>query len=428
MGQTMTEKILSRAAGEATVRKGDVVLANVEVLCMPDAERFIDLIEKHKLTLWDPKKVVFSFDHFFADSMPLGAAKEHAKIRRFAKEQGVPAENIYDVGRNGISHQVPVEEGWTLPGTVCVGSDTQSATMGAVNCFAIPALAGTSSVALTGQLWQVVPEAIEVRLRGALPKWVTGKDFVYRLIADLGNVVCGRVIEFSGPGIESLSIDARMAIANGAVQIGALTIVFPHDRILADYMNSRSHRPYEPVAPDDDANYVASYEYDLATIECLISGPHDIERVRPLHEVSGLEISAANIGSCSSGRLSDLALAAEVLRGHKIASGVRLVITPISATVMRQALEKGYLQAFLDAGATVTDPGCGACYQGNKSPLKLADGERCLSSSVENLSGRMGSTSAEIYLGNSAVVAASALEGRITDPLLYIGAPKEGTA
>ncbi|MCZ4344090.1 aconitase family protein, partial [Sphingomonadaceae bacterium G21617-S1] len=204
------------------------------------------------------------------------------------------------------------------------------------------------------------------------------------------------------------------------VSLGALTMIFPYDDRLSDYLSGRARETYEPVAPDDDANYFSVLDYDLSTIEQLVSGPHEIELVRPLRDVAGLEVSAANIGSCSSGRLTDLALAAEVLRGRKVHPGVRLVVTPISAETAREAAAQGLLQIFLDAGAMITQPGCGACYSGNLSPLKLNDGERCISTSVETLRGRMGSREAEILLANAAVVAASAIEGRISDPGKYL--------
>jgi len=426
MGQTMTEKILARAAGLAEVRPGDVVLPRISLLTSSDGTTFIDNMDEKGLKVWDPDRVIFCFDHMFQpDWFPQVAAKEHPKIRAFAKRQGIPAENIYDLGRNGISHQIPVEQGWALPGTVCVGADTQSSTMGATNCFALPALFGVDPVLLTGDIWVRAPPCVRIELHGALRRDVTGKDVVYRLIQDLGESVAGAVLEIDGPGLANVPIDVRLAIANGAVQIGALTIVFPCDERLRDYLAPRAREPFEAVAADIDASYAALHRYQLDEIEALVAGPHDIERIRPLADVAGLPIDAANIGSCSSGRLTDLALAADVLRGRKVHRGVRLVVTPISAETLRQASASGVLQTLLDAGATVTQPGCGGCYHGNLSPLKLGDGERCISTSVETVRGRMGSADAEVMLANAAVVAASAIEGRIADPGPYL---LDGTA
>jgi homoaconitase/3-isopropylmalate dehydratase large subunit len=308
-----------------------------------------------------------------------------------------------------------------LPGTVCVGVDTQFATVGAANTFAFPLLYGSEAVLLTGDVWMMVPEAIEVTLTGSLPRGVLGKDIAYRLLKDIGSTVNGRAIEFAGPGVASLPLDVRMGVCNGAVQMGALSMIFPADKILLDYINARARAPFTPVAADPDAPYVERYTYDLSTFECLIAGPFEIDRVRPLHEIEGTTVTAAYIGSCSSGRFEDLVLAADVLRGRKINPGVRLAITPISATTMRRALEAGLIQVFADAGAMVTNPGCGSCYSGNLAAIKLVDDENCISSSVETLAGRMGSPTAKIFLGNAAVVAASALEGCIADPRKYLG-------
>ncbi|WP_242128694.1 aconitase family protein [Sphingobium sp. Sx8-8] len=417
----MAAKILSRAAGQSHASTGEAVLARINLMTCLDGTTFIDTFRQRGLKVWDPDRLIFCFDHFFQpDWFPQQAAKEHPKIKSFAEEQGVPAANIYDVGRNGISHHIPVEQGRALPGTVCIGADTQSSTMGAANCFALPALFGVDPIILTGDIWMIVPQCVRINLTGALPRGLNGKDVVYRLIHDLGEAVGGKVLEFSGPGVASLPMDFRMAIANGAVQIGALTIIFPYDAVLADYLDGRACEAFEPVVADGDADYVATYEYDLSAFETLIAGPHEIELVRPLGALMGQPVTAANIGSCSSGRLSDLRLAADVLRGRKLHPGVRLVVTPISAETHRDAARAGLLEIFLDAGATVTQPGCGACYSGNLSPLKLADGERCVSTSVETLRGRMGSQDAEVILANAAVVAASAIEGRIADPTPYL--------
>jgi len=421
MGQTMAAKILAKAAGKPRVDVGEVVLAKISLMTCLDGTTFIDSFNKHDLKLWDPTKVIFCFDHNFQPEwMPQVAWREHPKIRKFAKQQGIPDENVYDIGRNGISHQIPVEEGWALPGTVCIGADTQSSTMGATNSFALPVMYGADPILLTGDIWMIVPECVRVNLSGTLRKGVNGKDIVYRLIQDLGSSVNGRVIEFSGPGVAALPMDVRLAIANGAVQIGALTIIFPADETLTAYLNERARQPFETVAPDPDADYVATYSLDLSDINYLIAGPHEIDLIRPIAELEGLEVTAANIGSCASGRLSDLALAAEVLRGRKVHPGVRLVVTPISAETYREAMAAGILQILVDAGGTVTQPGCGGCYSGNLSPLKLGDGERCISTSVETLRGRMGSAEAEILLGNAAVVAASAIEGKVANPAKYL--------
>lgn len=421
MGSTMTAKILARASGHDQVHAGDAVLVKVDLLTCVDAGPFIDELGKRDLKVWNPEKIIFCFDHIFQpDWMPIRAEIEHPRIKAFAREQGIPPANIYDIGRNGISHQIPVEQGWAVPGAVCLGVDTQSSTMGAVNCFAMPVLNGAEPTLITGDIWMIVPECVRIDLTGRLPRGVTGKDVVYRLIADLGEAVQGKVIEFSGSGVASLPMDMRLAIANGSVQIGALTIIFPADAQLIDYLTPRARAAFHPVAADEDAEYAASYAFDLSTLGRLVAGPHEIDLVRPIDQLMGLDVTAAYIGSCSGGRLDDLALAADILRGRRVHPAVRLIVTPISADTHRDMARSGILQDFLDAGATVTQPGCGACYKGNLSPLKLGSGERCISTSVETLRGRMGSMEAEILLANAAVVAASAIEGRVTDPALYL--------
>ncbi len=421
MAQTMTQKILARAAGLAQVEVGDVVLARIAMLTNPDWTPFIEKLEAENLKVWDPARLIFCFDHFFTpDHFPYRAIKEHPKVRAFARAQGVPEENVYDVGRNGISHHIPVEQGYTLPGTVCIGADTQSAMMGAANCFAVPVFSSTEYIVLNGEIWLIVPPAVRVTLSGKLPPGMTGKDIVYRLIRDLGGKVDGKVVEFAGPGVASLSVDVRMAVCNGAFQTGAATMIFPCDDVLETFLEGRARWPYEPANADPGADYAEEFAFDLSTFEPLVAGPHEIELVRPLPDVAGMAINAAYVGSCSSGRLSDLALAADVLRGRHVAPGVRLVVTPVSATVHRDAAAAGIIQDLLDAGATVTQPGCGACEWANLSPLKLADGERCISTSVEVRRGRMGSNEAEVMLANAAIVAASAIEGRIADPARYL--------
>ncbi|MGY4183114.1 3-isopropylmalate/(R)-2-methylmalate dehydratase large subunit [Bradyrhizobium sp. USDA 4518] len=419
MSKTMTEKILAKASGKDALTVGDVVTAKIDVISMFDS--FLDdwLLENN-LKAWDPTRVVFSFDHFLPRATePNKRWGDVEQTREFAQKLGVPRENVYDVGRHGISHQVPAEEGWVLPGTFYLAADTQGATMGALNCFAMAGLYSTFPALATGEMWMVVPESVRIILTGEMPKGILGKDICFRLLQDLHGRADSRVLEFGGPGLQSLPIDVRMGVANGSNHIGAMTSIFEPDQRLLDYLRPRARKAFEPVTADRDANYVASYAYDLSTFEPLVSGPGDISKIRPLSEVRGRAVQAAYIGSCSSGRMEDLKLAAEVLDGRKIKPDVRLVVTPISSNVLRDAAENGVLRTFLRAGATVTSPGCGACTWGNQSPLRLADGETCITASVEIYSGRMGSSKAEIYAANAAVVAASAITGEITDPRGY---------
>lgn len=421
MGQTMTSKILAKASGTEQVAAGDVVLAKLEMFSCSDAGLFVDSITEKNLKVWNSDKLIFCFDHFFQPDWILQKAiTEHPKIRKFAKAQGIPKENVYDVGRHGISHHVPVEQGWTLPGTVCIALDTEAPTMGAANCFSVATIYGSEPIVLSGDIWMMVPECVRINFTGQLKPGISGKDVVYGLKTDLGEAVNGKVIEFSGPGLANLTMDTRMAIANGAGSMGALTMIFPYDQVLDDYFSSRARGKYTPAVADADADYSATYEYDLGSFDHLVSGPHEIEIIRPLSEVVGQEIQAAYVGSCVAGRLDDMALAARVLKGRKVHPDVRMVVTPISAETMREATAQGITQILVEAGATVTEAGCGACYLGALSPLKLGDGERLLSTATEPIRGRMGSNDSEILLASPAVVAASAITGRITDPSEYL--------
>ncbi|HSW17247.1 MAG TPA: aconitase family protein [Ramlibacter sp.] len=420
MGQTMTEKILSRACGRP-VGRGDFGWARVHVVSMMDSVHYCDwdFFDRNKVEPWDPTRIVFSFDHIMYPQHGLGVSGLKS-LRDWARRHGVPRDNVFDLGRHGISHQVPAEHGWVLPGTVYIGADTQAPTLGAFNCLALSSLGETPYIMATGDTWFIAPPCIQVRFSGTLPRGVLGKDIYLRLMQDLLGRAEGRVIEFAGPGVASLPLDVRLAVANGAPHIGALTMVFPCDDAVLGYLKGRARETFEPVQADDNAAYEQVIEYDLSTFEPLIAGPDDPTRIGALGRVADTRVDAAFIGSCSSGRLEDLALAARVLQGRQVSPHVRLVVTPISTEVMAQAAEAGFLATFMRAGATVTSPGCGACFHGNLSPLRLEDGETCITGSVENWPGRMGSSKAKIYLGNAAVVAASAIEGRIADPSQYL--------
>ena len=415
MQMTMTQKILSAATGREVI-PGDVLNAPVSGVAIHDNAP-LGLFDAYPdARVWDPSKIVICYDHFSRTKM----AQYHGRIRAFAREQGIPPENIFGPGRHGISHQVPGEEGFVLPGTIYAVFDTQGATLGAFNCFAFTSLFTTPSVLALGTALLVVPEVIDIELTGHLPPGLTSKDLTFHLHALLGDQISGRVLEFRGTGVATLSIDQRMGVANAANNLGAFTMMFPGDEVLGVYLRTRARAPYQFVAADPGATYASTVTIDLDGVPALVSGPGDIDNIRALDEVVGLPVAAAFVGSCSAGRLDDLVLAARVLDGRSIDESVRFVVTPISQEVMLEASARGVIATLVAAGAMVTPPGCGACYHANQSPLLLADGERCIASSVSNAPGRMGSKSAEIYLSNPAVVAASALEGRIADPRPYL--------
>jgi len=415
MQMTMTQKILSAASGRELI-PGDVINAPVSGVAVHDSAPLGIFDAYPDARVWDPSKIVICYDHFSRANM----ASYHERFRAFAREQAIPPENVFSPGRQGISHQVPGEEGFVLPGTIYAVFDTQGSTLGALNCFAFTSLWTTPSVMALGTALLVVPEVVDVELTGQLPQGVTSKDLTFHLHARLGEDLAGRVLEFRGPGVASLSVDQRLGVANAANNLGAFTMIFPGDDVLAEYLRPRVRDLYAFVAPDPGATYASTVTINLDEVPPLVSGPHDIENIRALNDVIGLPVEAAFLGSCSAGRLDDLILAASVLEGRTIDPSVRFVVTPISSEVMREATDRGIIATLVAAGAMVTPPGCGACYSGNLSPLLLGDGERCIATSVSNAPGRMGSKLAEIYLSNPAVVAASALEGRIADPRPYL--------
>jgi len=415
MQMTMTQKILSAASGGEVI-PGDVINAPVSGVAVHDSAP-LGLFDTYPdARVWDPSKIVICYDHFSR----LNMGPYHERMRGFAREQQIPPQNVFDSSRPGISHQVPAEEGFVLPGTVYAVFDTQGATLGALNCFAFTSLWTTPSVMALGTALLVVPEVIDVELTGQLPPGLTSKDLSFHIHALLGEQLSGRALEFRGSGVATLSVDQRMGVANAANNLGAFTMIFPGDDVLSDYLGPRARLPYEFVSADPGATYAASVTIDLGDVPPLVSGPHDIDNIRALDDVLGLPVAAAFVGSCSAGRLEDLILAAQVLEGRTVDPSVRFVVTPISTEVMREANARGVIASLVAAGAMVTPPGCGACYSGNLSPLLLGDGERCIASSASNAPGRMGSKTAEIYLSNPAVVAASALEGRIADPRPYL--------
>jgi len=415
MKMTMSHKILSAATGKE-VSPGDVINAPVSGVAVHDSAP-LGIFDTHPdLRVWDPSKIVICYDHFSRTKM----AEYHGRFRAFIREQGIPPENVFTTGRQGLSHQVPGEEGFVLPGTVYAVFDTQGATLAALNCFAFTSLWTTPSTMALGTALLVVPEVVDIELTGQLPPGLTSKDLTFHLQAILGEQLAGHVVEFRGSGIASLSIDQRLGVSNAANNIGVLTMIFPGDEILEEYLRPRVRAPYEFVSADPGATYAWTASIRLDDVPPLVCGPHDIDLIRPLDEVLGLPVDAAFLGSCSAGRLEDLALAASVIGDRTIDPSVRLIVTPISTEVMRKATEQGIIASLTAAGAVVTPAGCGACYYANASPLLLDDGERCISSSVSNAPGRMGSKTAEIYLSNPAVVAASALEGRIADPGPYL--------
>jgi 3-isopropylmalate/(R)-2-methylmalate dehydratase large subunit len=420
MGYTLAEKILAAHAGTESVHAGQYVDARVDVVLSNDITAPIAIREFEKLAsggsalkVFDPDRVVMVADHF-APNKDIQSAQQCLAMRRFAQEQGV--ENHFDVGRMGIEHVLLPEQGLVVPGDVVVGADSHTCTYGALGAFATGMGSTDIAVAMaTGRIWMRVPETVRIEYRGELRPWVGGKDLILYTIGKIG--VGGaryRSIEFSGPVVEALSMDARFTMANMAVEAGAKAGLFAVDDTVSAYVDGRARRPYQVYQADADANYVQVLEIDVGQIEPQVAFPHLPENTRAVQEAGDIWVDQSVIGSCTNGRLEDLVAAADVLRGRQVRSGVRCVVIPGSQQVYLDALREGLLEVFVSAGAAVSTPTCGPCLGGHMGVL--AAGERAVSTTNRNFRGRMGHPDSEVYLAGPAVAAAAAVTGRITHP------------
>lgn len=414
MGYTFAQKALARAAGLPEVRVGQIVDARPDIVLSHDNTAAIYQTFK-KLGLKRvkrPERLAITLDHA-VPAPTTQHAQNHAEVRQFVREQGVGY--FFEAGR-GICHQVLSEEGVVLPGELILGADSHTTHFGWLGAFG--AGVGRSEVAAlwaTGELWLRVPESMKVVVSGAWREGVTAKDFCLKLIGDLG--VEGGIymsVEFHGEAISALSLDSRAVIPNMMAEFGAKTAYLPPDQAIFDYLAPRARRPYTPLYPDPDAEYAAVHHYDVSALEPMIACPNSPDNVKPLSAVAGTPVQQAFLGTCTNGRLEDLAAAAQVLRGRKVAAGTRLLVIPASSAVLKAALERGYIQTFVEAGAMIGVPGCGPC-MGNHMGIP-APQEVTISSANRNFRGRMGTPEAPIYLANAAVVAASAVAGVIADP------------
>lgn len=425
--QTFAEKALARAAGLPYVTAGQVVDARPDWVLSHDntapIAHIFRAIGLERVCI--PEKLVITLDHAVPAPTPRHA-QNHAEVRAFVAAQGV--QHFFEVGR-GICHQVLSEEAIVRPGQLILGADSHTTHFGWLGAFGA-GIGRTEVAALwaTGELWLRVPETLRVAVTGALGRGVTAKDACLHLIGALGaDGGLYQSIEFHGAALSALSLASRMVIPNMMAEFGAKNAYLPPDdavfTYLAERLAARHHTSAEAecarlraeaLYPDPDATYQRAYTLDLSRIELTVSCPHTVDNVQPLPAVRGTRVHQAFIGTCTNGRLEDLAQAAEVVRGKKVAAGTRLLVIPASSEVLREALQAGYIQTLLEAGATLGVPGCGPC-MGNHMGV-LAPGEVCISSANRNFKGRMGQPDAEIYLASPAVVAASAIAGYIADP------------
>lgn len=412
MGKTLAEKILSQKS-QADTRAGDIVVTRVDLAFVQDTTGPLTVseFESNFNSLASRERTVLFLDHA-APSPNLQLSADHVLLRRFAQKTGC---RLYDVGQ-GVCHQL-IAESLARPGDVIVGADSHTVTAGGLGAFATGM--GSSDVAVAfalGKTWFRVPESIKVLVTGSFPKGVYTKDLILSLIGQIGaDGATYKALDFAGDTVETMSISGRLTIANMSVEAGAKVGLFAADEIVRDYLIKQGRgNDYQPVFPDNDAIYEKTITIDASTLEPTVSKPHTVDNTALVRELKGVKIQQVFIGTCTNGRLEDLAVAASILKGRKSHPETRVIIAPASKKVLLQAIKAGYIQTFIEARAAILPPGCGAClglHQG-----VLANGESCLSTANRNFKGRMGSPNAFIYLGSPATAAATAIIGEITDP------------
>lgn len=412
MGDPIVNKILARASGSARVGAGDVVVVGVDTVVLYDSN-FFPVYWRDPLEVADPDRIAVIFDHR-VPAPDRGCAQAQIAGREFARRFGV--RRLHDVGYDqGIAHTVVADKAYALPGSVLVCSDSHTGGGGAFNCAA-RGVGGPDIIyaAITGQTWFAVCPTIRYDLHGRLRPGVTAKDVFLHIAQTFGDH-SNHNVEFGGEGMAGLGIDARRTLATMGTELNAEFSVFEPDDLLLDYVRARNPAPFEPQPADPDAAYAARRTIDLDAIETLVALPDAmIGNAVPVAAASGVRIDQAFIGSCANGNLDDIAVAARIVAGRRVAPGVRFLVTPGSQAIFRQALKAGYVEALLEAGAVVTPATCGACGGGHMGVLGA--GETCITASTRNFKGRMGDASARIYMGSPATVAASAVTGVITDP------------
>ena len=415
MGMTMTQKILAAAAGLPEVKAGQLIEANLDLVLGNDITTPVAIHEMDKFTtegVFHKDKIALVMDHFVPNKDIKSA--QHCKcVREFASRHEIS--NYFDVGEMGIEHALLPEKGLTVAGDVVIGADSHTCTYGALGAFSTGV--GSTDMAAgmaTGKAWFKVPSAIRFELVGKPSKWVSGKDVILHIIGMIGvDGALYKSMEFTGEGIASLSMDDRFTIANMAIEAGGKNGIFPVDEKAIAYMKEHSSREFKVY--EEDAAYDETYTIDLSALKPTVAFPHLPENTKTIDEVGEVKIDQVVIGSCTNGRLDDLRTAAEVLRGKKVAKGIRCIIIPATQKIYLDAMEEGLLKVFIEAGAIVSAPTCGPCLGGYMGIL--AEGERCVSTTNRNFVGRMGHVESEIYLASPAVAAASAITGQISAPI-----------
>lgn len=416
MGMTMTQKILATHAGLNEVKAGQLIEANLDIVLGNDITTAVAIPEFKKTgakEVFDKNKVAIVLDHF-TPNKDIKAAEQCKTCREFAFEKDIV--NFFDVGEMGIEHALLPEKGLTVPGDVIIGADSHTCTYGAVGAFSTGIGSTDMAVGMaTGKCWFKVPSAIKFNITGKPMKWVSGKDVILYIIGKIGvDGALYKSMEFCGDGIKYLSMDDRFTIANMAIEAGAKNGIFPVDEKTLEYTNLHSNKKYTVYEADEDAIYDEVYTIDLGKLKPMVSFPHLPENTRSIDEIDDIKINQVVIGSCTNGRIQDMETAAEILKGKKVAKGVRCIIIPATQNVYLECIKKGYAEIFINAGAVLSTPTCGPCLGGHMGIL--ASGEKAVSTTNRNFVGRMGHTDSEIYLASPAVAAASAVTGKITNP------------
>ncbi len=420
MGMTITEKILAVHAGAVRAAPGDLIMASVDLALGNDvtAPIAIDEFRRHGgKEVFDKGRVVLMPDHF-APNKDIKSAVQCKILRDFAREKGI--ENYFEVGQMGIEHALLPESGLVAPGDLVIGADSHTCTYGAVGAFSTGV--GSTDLAaamMTGKAWFKVPPTIKfiyhTDAKGRLKDWVYGKDVILYTIGEIGvDGALYKAMEFTGDVIDAMGMSERFTMCNMVIEAGGKNGIVIPDRTTVDYINQRVKRPYTLFTPDRDAAYERVYEYDLSNLKPQVAFPHLPENTRSIDEIGKIEIDQAFVGSCTNGWIEDIRIAADIMKGRKVSPQVRMIVIPATRNIYRQALKEGLIEVFVDAGAVFSTPTCGPCLGGHMGVL--APGERAVATTNRNFKGRMGDLSSEVYLANPAIVAASAILGRIGSP------------
>lgn len=412
MGKTISEKILSNKSGEDAYA-GQIVEAEVDYVMVNDITGPIAFREFEKLKMPAKKdKMVLIPDHYVPNK-DVASAEQAKLMREFAFRHEIS--NYYEVGRSGVCHQMMIDEGFAAPGRLIVGADSHTCTYGGIGAFST-GIGSTEAAAVfaTGHLWFKVPETIKIELTGTFNKYVGGKDLIIKIITDIGvDGATYKTLEFTGPGVANVPISDRLTVSNMAIEAGGKAGIFPCDDLTREYIKDIVKGKYEPVYADADAKYCAVLKYDLSKLEPMVAFPHLPENGRLVKDCD-VRIDQAYLGSCTNGRIEDMRIAAEIIKGKKVAPWVRFIVVPASPRVFNAMLDEGIIKTFMEAGAFVSGPTCGACLGGYMGIL--AEGEKAISSTNRNFVGRMGHKGSEVYLAGPAVVTASAIAGKIVTP------------